>query len=579
MKIYDKHIKHMFYSILLASLLIFLISIPLTHYDSLRLYLWKPGSSFYDFYTCLKANIYWERLDYGGDMYPPLAKLFYSFITRCMSFDTLQQLGELTDYNKIKALQECSIYFVIYSNVLLLLYYLACTSWKKGTKLEKNIFAVSMLFSVPFLYQFERANIIFLALVFTMFFMVGKDSENKIIREISYISLAIAAGVKLYPAIFGLLLIKERKYKEAVRLIIYGVLALFVPFLFFGGIRNAFPTFLHNLTGASGVISMTRIGCQLDYSTMFGVIFSWTGGRQIFFRGVFWGLTVVSGLWAIIGLKSSWKTVLLMTCLLIGIPSISYIYTAIFMIIPIIAFLDSRDKSGKDIVYLFGMLLTVIPIPFCWREAAGDVNYSYTHITIPVLVEGMSIVVMSFLLIAEGLFGFFKGRRKAIISGTAVMIVVLAVIKFNYPKFNAPFAYTNYLTQTVSDKMRVKDGDEIIQSFTAHGTRLDYIVLRMKPANVGVLGVKLENMEGVVIENIETDMTELTNGYNQIIFEDGVLERGHQYVIKLSLNLDKEDEVSIWRTVTNLDIGDEYFKWNDKKQAGALSVQFCESQI
>ena len=49
---------------------------------------------------------------------------------------------------------------------------------------------------------------------------------------------SLAAGFKLYSALFGLLWIKERKYKDTLRLLLYGVLAFFAPFVFFGGING-----------------------------------------------------------------------------------------------------------------------------------------------------------------------------------------------------------------------------------------------------------------------------------------------------------------------------------------------------
>lgn len=43
---------------------------------------------------------------------------------------------------------------------------------------------------------------------------------------------SLAAGFKLYPALFGLLWIKERKYKDTLRLLLDGVLAFLPPLSF-----------------------------------------------------------------------------------------------------------------------------------------------------------------------------------------------------------------------------------------------------------------------------------------------------------------------------------------------------------
>ena len=49
-----------------------------------------------------------------------------------------------------------------------------------------------------------------------MFFIFFKDSEYPVIKELSYIALALSAGIKLYPAIFGLSLIIDILDPQAI---------------------------------------------------------------------------------------------------------------------------------------------------------------------------------------------------------------------------------------------------------------------------------------------------------------------------------------------------------------------------
>lgn len=576
----SKYVKRAFYIILVSALLIFFISIPLTHYNSLRLYLWKQGSSFYDFFTCLKGNIYWERshLYADGTIYPPLANLFYALITRCMSIETLRQLNELTNYNDIKALQECSVYFVIYMNVLLLGYYLVCTFLKKGSKLEKNVFAVSMLFTVPFLYQFERANIIFLTLILSMIFFAWKDSENKLLKELSFLSLAIAAGMKLYPAVFGLLLLKEKRYKEAIRLILYGLFFFLFPFFFYGEFPDILLVLIKNIMNTSGTFSMTRIGCQLDYTTVLQNLLAWTGGNRIFWAGFFRVMLIVGGIWSVVALRQKWKSILLLTCIIIGIPSISYVYAAIFIVIPLIIYLDSGNKTYKDLIYLLGMLLVIIPLPFCWMEGNGDVNYSYMNVSTPVWVEGMSILIMTILLIIEGIAPYFRRKKSMVISLIIMIVVGWGAIRINLNSYDAPYAYTNYLTKTLSSKIKLEDGDELVQSFTSVGTKLDYIVLKMGQSKSGKLLITVEKEEtGSVVAEKEIELSELVDTYNKIELDDCGLEQNVQYIIRLKAELDNEETISINRTIDYLDIGDEFFYKNNKALDGAMAIQFYET--
>ena len=571
-------IKKIFYTVLIGSLFIFAVSIVLTHYESLRLYLWKAGSSFYDFFISLKGNVYWRRAErYArGDSYPPLANLFYMLITRLMSVDTLTELLDWKSLAEVQALQECSLYFVLYMNILLLFYYLVCTKWKKGSRLEKNVFAIAMLFTVPFLYQFERANLIFLVMTLTMLFLAWKDEKNPVLRELSYVSLAAAAGMKLYPAIFGLLLIREKKYKEAARLTGYGIALFVLPFVCFDGIGKGLRLYFHNVANASENFAISRIGCQLDYVTILKNAFSGIGGNSIFLANVCLFLFLFLGIWAILGLQQSWKAILLMSCMVIGVPSISYVYTAIFMILPIIAYLNSEEKEKKDLIYLIGMLLVVIPLPFGWKEVAGDRYYTYMHVTVPVWVEGLSIVFMTVLLIFEGLAKFI--RKKAVFSLTGIVLIVLVSVVANRGKYNAPYAFTNYLTKTLSGYVEVQDGAEIVQSFTANRKHLDSITLHYVPPKDGKIIVSVEKAsDGTIIDQTEFQSEKKKGGYYEIDFGDCTLETGTRYVLRVSVDAPKNKNVKFWKTIPYLDTGEEYFKVNGESKEGALAVRFVEA--
>lgn len=118
-------------------------------------------------------------------------------------------------------------------------------AYKTNSNLKKNIMIGVLLFSYPFfLYAFERGN----PVMYTMFFLWGgivlKDSNSKFLRELGLIFVAISAGFKLYPALFGFIWLAEKRYKEAVRLVIYGLMAFFIPFLFVGNFTSYLSTFV-----------------------------------------------------------------------------------------------------------------------------------------------------------------------------------------------------------------------------------------------------------------------------------------------------------------------------------------------
>lgn len=578
-KVNNERITKFFYIILIMSIFIFALSIPLTNASSLKLYLWKPGSSFYDFYSCLKDNVYWNRTDLylnNPTIYPPLANFIYMLITRCMSIQTVKELEVFESLKYVKSLQECSLYFVIYMNVLLIGYYLVCTSLKKGSKNERVVFSILTLFTVPFIYQFERANIIFLSLIFSMCFFLWYDCENKYMRELSYIALAFAAGIKIYPAIYGVLVIKKGRYKDALRLIIYGILLFILPFAVYGNIGDNLLAFVENLTNTSEGFNMTRIGCQLDFESISKYLFYFLGDKRIFVSRIITTFLAFSGIVGVLVLDDGWKNVLLMTCLLIGIPGISYTYTAIFMVIPVIIYLDSKEKSAKDIIYGLGMLLVIIPLPFCWLEGRGDVYYSYMNVTTPMLIESISLLLMTSLLVAEAFLKIFNKLRH--VSSACLLIMIVMSILVNKSSYDIPYSYTEYLTKTLSDKVVVKKSDILSQSFIANEDKLEYIVLKFNSLDSGKIEFTVKKKSNnTIMANSIYDFSELESGYNTIEFENCILIPDEEYVLEIRLiEIQEDGKIAIWKTVDTIESGTDIFRINGEIQKGCLGVQFYE---
>ena len=88
-----------------------------------------------------------------------------------------------------------------------------------------------LAFSGIALFSYERGNVIYLAVIGMVCFIEHYQSENKVLREWSFIALAFAAAIKGYPAIFGILLIWEKRWKEAILFNPFTHVLLLLPFL------------------------------------------------------------------------------------------------------------------------------------------------------------------------------------------------------------------------------------------------------------------------------------------------------------------------------------------------------------
>lgn len=217
-------------------------------------------------------------------------------------------------------------------------------------------FSFAILLSAPFFQGvIERGNLAFLCLVLLLFSACFKDSESKIMRELSLICIAIAAGIKLYPAMFGLLYLKEKRWKEAFRLVIYGVLFFFLPFLFTGGMPGflGFWARIKKLNANYDAKLWTSIRCFMAASCDY--------------LGLDWNLRIVGMVTEIIFMfisiamvfieEKNWKCLLYLCGIMTLYGPRTFRYNAIFMAIPLVFFLSACEKKENmqklDYIYSF----------------------------------------------------------------------------------------------------------------------------------------------------------------------------------------------------------------------------------
>lgn len=88
---------------------------------------------------------------------------------------------------------------------------------------------VFALFSFGVLNAVDRGNIILLAAGLSLFFVMYHRSKRAWVRELALVALAVAAGLKIYPAFLGVMLLRNRDFKAAIRTVFYGIAALVLP--------------------------------------------------------------------------------------------------------------------------------------------------------------------------------------------------------------------------------------------------------------------------------------------------------------------------------------------------------------
>jgi len=229
-----------------------------------------------------------------------------------------------------------------------------------------------VMFSVPVAMVIERGNTMFLSLFFLYVFL-DRLKRNRT-DMVAVIALGAAIAARIYPAVFLLLLIRDRKYKQAAQSIGVAVALSVASFpLFQGGIIANFRRFIQNLfafqAGAQASAVFRSDIFSLHFTSSFKALIKipvmlLNHGRapagvpvdQIYVA--FQVLLIVLVVWYVLREETRWKQVFLLTTLMVMVPSVSYEHNLLYFLLPLILWANDSvsERSDAWMVVLFGLL-------------------------------------------------------------------------------------------------------------------------------------------------------------------------------------------------------------------------------
>lgn len=364
-------------------------------------FLFAPHGRFSDFFDSIRhasqLNPYFVESKLEPAVYFPFAYLFLYLIFL---------IGKTFTFSLIISIFLLAL-FLVYFN-----YKFLKTENSEKISLFKNIFIFSFL-SYPFLFVIDRGNIesfvfIFIALFF--YFYLKKDYMKGII----FLSFAIA--MKMYPGIFLLLFLKDKKYREIAYAVFLTFALTFTSLLIFkGSLYSNIHGMFSGLNYFKNAYIIGSMGTNYN-SSLFGIIkicvlslkkLSWAAPflSVKISAAVFSVLSLISvglsSLYVLFVEKTLWKQTAILTIVMILLMPVSFDYKLISLFIPVWLFINSDDKSKHDIVYavLFGLLL--IPKQY---------YFVHSDISISVFLNPLIMIIMLILIIDEG---FKKNKEKA----------------------------------------------------------------------------------------------------------------------------------------------------------------------
>ena len=359
----------------------------------------------------------------GGDPYgkfqsnyPPLASLFFLLTERFLPIEVSAALAEappVAGYIRggeldLRTYQQPMLLFLLFCAMFFIGFY-AVISRYLGERAHAKSFAAACCLSHGVLFAAERGNLMLLALLGSMIFLAYYDSETRWKSELALLALAAAAGLKLYPAIFGLLLLREKRWGQALRTILYGVALFLLPMLPFGGVR-AIGEYLgcllsfsetHNPACNYGLpIISSLVGSCV--SRLFGLDRAAIHGAV---SAVVTGITVLLLALGVLKSEKRWEQCLYLSAAVVLLQP-SDTYTLAFYLLPLVLMAREEGKIGNCRYGFFVLLPLVLWLPLV-RPAA---RYYLTVSAIAAMLAQGAIVLKA-LLTAAGRFR--AGKRTA----------------------------------------------------------------------------------------------------------------------------------------------------------------------
>jgi hypothetical protein len=289
------------------------------------------------------------------------------------------------------------------------------------------LFAIVFL-TYPVLFAADRANLDLLVLPFLFLFALTYAKQQ---YKTSTVFLGLAVALKPYAAIIIMVYVFDRRYRDTL-LVLFNVvfLSALSLALFKDGLIVETQRYFHAI---SGLVSDPSLGSDMIYTSdlysMLTIVARPLG--DILHSGSLMHLAdhpSITVAYAVLALLLSaymilhlwqeprplWKTMAVLTILIILLPINSHDYRLIYLFVPMLMYLAADDTGRSDlvIVLIWGLLL----VPKNYYVISGEQNIGM--LINPVLLIGLLMYISPSAFSTRGAlstFGFARARLRALV--------------------------------------------------------------------------------------------------------------------------------------------------------------------
>ena len=196
--------------------------------------------------------------------------------------------------------------------------------------------------------------------------------------------MALSAAFKIFPALFGVILIYKKRFKDAVFTCIYGIIAAILPFFWLeGSVKHNIKLFIEALKTHGEEYADGNIG--LFARTLFYDAVPTTVTATVIF-------TVLPLILAYFH-RDRWKQVMLLSLALLMPSGQMEYYCILYLFFPMVLFFNEEKHNPLHLIWVFIFIAMLSPIQFETEKlnAMGLLNtvcvVSYAYLSIEGLVR------------------------------------------------------------------------------------------------------------------------------------------------------------------------------------------------
>lgn len=219
--------------------------------------------------------------------------------------------------------------------------------------------------SYPVLFMIDRGNFLVLTYIALFFFLKYYNESTIQKRFLGVLSLAIAISLKVYPLLFLLLFLADKRYKDFIyTILIVTFLSIFPLFLY----KEPFIfSFIHTLKDILGMEADVWLRNNFSVAASVKYIFNVlniSNHFPLFLKVLNLLMIVILFLvYRVIRIeKKLWKRFLIISCCSLLLPAVVAEYYGFYIYLSLLLFLsEDTFKTRKDIIYLFLCSIFLIP--------------------------------------------------------------------------------------------------------------------------------------------------------------------------------------------------------------------------